>query len=205
MEEQLIEKNVSTMEISSVNENDRTLAIETLVLAFAVDPQIRFLFPDPLQYQTHAFDFFKAFGGNAFQFKSAHQINRFSGTALWLPPESHPNEDELMNVFQKGVESSTLPTVMAALEQMEKYQPDEPHWHLPLIGVDPLKQGNGYGSALLQYALDLIDKEGEIAYLENSNPLNTPLYERHGFEVLGTIQVDDAPPLFPMIRYPNRY
>ena len=92
---------------------------------------------------------------------------------------------------------------MAFLEQMEKYQPSEPHWHLPLIGVDPIKQGNGYGSALLQYALDKIDKEGEIAYLENSNPLNTPLYERHGFEVLGTIQVDDAPPMYPMIRYPT--
>jgi len=203
MKEQLIEQELSSSDVNRVLDKDRTKAIETLVLAFAVDPQIRFLFPDPLQYQTYAFDFFKAFGGNAFQFKSAHQVNGFSGTALWLPPDSHPNEDELLNVFQKGVDPSTIPTVMAFLEQMEKYQPSEPHWHLPLIGVDPIKQGNGYGSALLQYALDKIDKEGEIAYLENSNPLNTPLYERHGFEVLGTIQVDDAPPMYPMIRYPT--
>lgn len=203
MKEQLIEQELSSSDVNRVLDKDRTKAIETLVLAFAVDPQIRYLFPDPLQYQTHAFDFFKAFGGNAFQFKSAHQVNGFSGTALWLPPDSHPNEDELLNVFQKGVDPSTIPTVMAFLEQMEKYQPSEPHWHLPLIGVDPIKQGNGYGSALLQYALDKIDKEGEIAYLENSNPLNTPLYERHGFEVLGTIQVDDAPPMYPMIRYPT--
>ena len=203
MKEQLIEQELSSSDVNRVLDKDRTKAIETLVLAFAVDPQIRFLFPDPLQYQTHAFDFFKAFGGNAFQFNSAHQVNGFSGTALWLPPDSHPNEDELLNVFQKGVDPSTIPTVMAFLEQMEKYQPSEPHWHLPLIGVDPIKQGNGYGSALLQYALDKIDKEGEIAYLENSNPLNTPLYERHGFEVLGTIQVDDAPPMYPMIRYPT--
>ena len=203
MNKQLTDQNVSTTVISSVNENDRTPAIGTLMLAFAADPQIRFLFPDPLQYQAHAFDFFKAFGGNAFKFNSAHQINGFSGTALWLPPDTHPDEQYLLDVIQKGVESSTLPTVMAVLEQMEEYQPDEPHWHLPLIGIDPPKQGNGYGSALLQYALDLIDRQEEIAYLENSNPLNTPLYERHGFEVLGTIQVDDAPPMYPMIRYPT--
>ena len=46
-------------EISAVSKEDRTRAIETLVLAFASDPQLRFLFPDPLQYQTNAFYFIK--------------------------------------------------------------------------------------------------------------------------------------------------
>ncbi len=92
---------------------------------------------------------------------------------------------------------------MEVLEQMEYHQPDEPHWHLPLIGVDPAKQGSGYGSQLLQHTLDEIDRRGEIAYLENTNPVNTPLYERYGFELMGIIQTDGTPPLFPMIRRPN--
>jgi hypothetical protein len=29
---------------------------------------------------------------------------------------------------------------------------------------------------------------------------NVPLYERHGFRVVKTIQIDDAPPFFPMLR-----
>lgn len=203
MKEQLIEQDVSTRKVSCVNENNRTRAIEILVLAFSFDPQLRFLFPDPLQYQTHAFDFFKAFGGNAFKFNSAHQAVDFSGIALWLPPEKHPDEDELINVIHKGADPSIIPTVMAVLEQMEIYQPEEPHWHLPLIGVDPAKHGKGYGSALLQYGLELIDRQESIAYLENTNPANKSLYERHGFNELGVIQVDDAPPLFPMIRYPE--
>jgi hypothetical protein len=29
-----------------------------------------------------------------------------------------------------------------------------------------------------------------------------PLYERHGFEVLGVIQPRDFPPLIPMLRMP---
>ena len=191
--------------IHTIKTKDRTKAIETLVLAFASDPQLRFLFTDPLQYQTYAFDFFKAFGGNAFEQESAHQAAGYSGVALWLPPDTHPNEEDLVNLIHKSADESKIQTVLSVLEQQGHYQPDEPHWHLPLIGVDPSKQGNGYGTALLQYGLELIDRQGSIAYLENTNPANRSIYERHGFEELGVIQVDNAPPLFPMIRYPNRY
>jgi ribosomal protein S18 acetylase RimI-like enzyme len=189
--------------IRTIKTKDRTKAIETLVLAFASDPQLRFLYTDPLKYQTYAFDFFKAFGGNAFEQESAHQAAGYSGVALWLPPDTHPNEEDLVNLIHKSADESKIQTVLSVLEQQGHYQPDEPHWHLPLIGVDPSKQGNGYGSSLLQYGLELIDRQGSIAYLENTNPRNKTLYERHGFEELGVIQVNDSPPLFPMIRYPN--
>jgi hypothetical protein len=38
------------------------------------------------------------------------------------------------------------------------------------------------------------------AYLESSNPANVPLYERHGFRALGTIQAGSSPTIFPMLR-----
>ena len=93
-----------------------------------------------------------------------------------------------------------LQTLFAVFEQMGQYHPDEPHWYLPLIGVDPAQQGKGYGSALLKYALRRCDEDGSPAYLESSNPKNIPLYRRHGFEVLGTIQVGSSPPITPMLR-----
>jgi GNAT superfamily N-acetyltransferase len=71
-----------------------------------------------------------------------------------------------------------------------------------MIGVDPGKQGNGYGSALLKYSLELCDREGKLAYLEASSTKSIPLYKRHGFELVGTIQVGSSPPLFPMLRKP---
>jgi ribosomal protein S18 acetylase RimI-like enzyme len=89
-------------------------------------------------------------------------------------------------------------------EKMGSYHPTEPHWYLPLIGVEPTKQGRGCGSALLRHALERIDRDGGIAYLESTNPANIPLYRRHGFEVVGTIQVGDSPPLYPMVRRPQR-
>ena len=83
---------------------------------------------------------------------------------------------------------------------MARYHPKEPHWYLPLLGVDPARQGQGLGSALLKHALAHCDAEGLPAYLESSNIKNVPLYERHGFEVLGVIQPGDFPPLYPMLR-----
>jgi ribosomal protein S18 acetylase RimI-like enzyme len=88
-------------------------------------------------------------------------------------------------------------------EQMGKFHPEEPCWYLPLIGVDPTCQGRGYGSALLRYALEQVDGTGAPAYLESSNPRNVPLYERHGFEVLGRIQAGSSPTVVPMLRRPR--
>ncbi|HYX02137.1 MAG TPA: GNAT family N-acetyltransferase, partial [Reyranella sp.] len=84
------------------------------------------------------------------------------------------------------------------------YHPREPHWYLPLLGVDPARQGQGLGARLLDYANDMFDHDGVVAYLESSNPRNIGLYQRHGFEVLGTVQVGGSPVITPMRRNPRR-
>jgi ribosomal protein S18 acetylase RimI-like enzyme len=75
-------------------------------------------------------------------------------------------------------------------------------WYLPLIGVDPAAQGRGDGSALLRAVTERLDREGHLAYLESTSATNLPPFCRHGFEVVGTIEVADAPPVFPMVRGP---
>ena len=88
----------------------------------------------------------------------------------------------------------------ALFERMAGFRPREPHWYLPLIGVDPAHQGKGCGAALLSFALASCDRDHLPAYLESTNPRNVSLYKRHGFEPLGTIQVGQSPPLVPMLR-----
>ena len=83
---------------------------------------------------------------------------------------------------------------------MEKNHPHEPHYYLSFIAVAPQFQGMGLGSALLEANLARIDAAGASAYLENSNPKNTRLYERHGFVVQKNIAPDEAPPLLAMWR-----
>ena len=88
--------------------------------------------------------------------------------------------------------------VFGFLDKMGEYHPTEPHWYLPLIGVDVSKRGRGYGSTLLRHALERCDRDGLPAYLEATSPRSKPLYERHGFEELGMIQEGSSPPLWPM-------
>jgi len=174
--------------------------IDTIVLAFATDPVARWVWPNTRQYLTSMPTFTRAFGGGAFLHKSAHCSDDYAGAALWLPPNVHSDEKALGEILQGTVATSIRDDLFMILEQMASYHPTEPHWYLPLIGVDPAYQGRGYGTALLDYALQTCDRDHLPAYLESTNPRNIPLYQRHGFEVLGTIQAGGSPPLVPMLR-----
>ena len=189
--------------ITSATAAERASAIDVLVLAFSADPATRWTWPDPQQYLAAFPRFVEAFGGEAFARGSAYCADGRAGVALWLPPNAHPNEDALGVLMESTVGEPTRNDVFALLDQMERYHPTEPHWYLPLIGVDPARQGNGYGAALMRHALAACDRDGVPAYLESTNPRNVPLYERHGFALLGTIQAGTSPPLFPMLRAPR--
>ncbi len=82
-----------------------------------------------------------------------------------------------------------LGEVLSLFEQMAGFHPHEPHWYIPLIGVDPVFQGRGYGSQLLQHGLVACDRDHQPAYLEATSPTNRSLYERHGFRVLGEVSI----------------
>ena len=187
-----------SIEVFAATAQDR--AIDALVLAFCADPVARWTWPDPHGYLVHFPRFARAFGGQAFDHASAHGVADYAGAALWLPPDVGPDEAVLAKLIESTAPAHLHGDVFGLLEAMGRYHPNEPHWYLPLIGVDPSQQGRGYGAALLRHALARCDRDGVPAYLESTNPKNVPLYERHGFEVLGTIQAGSSPPLSPMLR-----
>lgn len=195
---------MTTPIIKTATASDEASAIAAVVLAFSTDPAARWTWPDPNQYLRHFPDFVKIFGGNAFTHESAYYMDGYTGVALWLPPGVHPDDDALISLLQRTGSAQFQKDGSAVFEQMGRYHSQESHWYLPFIGVDPFHQGKGCGTALMQHALIPCDRDHTLAYLESSNPKNIPLYERHGFELLGTIQVGTSPPIFPMLRSPRR-
>ena len=119
------------------------------------------------------------------------------------PAGVHPDEQRLGEVVESTVPPAFRGEIFATFEQMAKYHPSEPHWYLPMIGVDPAHQGMGHGDALMVHALRRCDRDRVPAYLESTNPRNISLYLRHGFEALGTIQAASSPTLVPMLRRPR--
>jgi ribosomal protein S18 acetylase RimI-like enzyme len=175
-------------------------AVATMVLSFAGDPVMRYWMPEPDAYLDGFPPIVGAFGGRAFGHGTAYTADRHAGVALWLPPGVEPDREALIASFARAVPEEKHSTLFAIAEQMDGYHVEGPHWYLPLIGVDPARQGRGLGSALMEHALRQCDRDRHPAYLESTNPANLPLYERHGFRVLGTIRVADVPPIFPMLR-----
>jgi ribosomal protein S18 acetylase RimI-like enzyme len=183
--------------------SDEASIIDVLVRANWEDPAARWVWPDSQQFLTHFPSFVRAFGGRAFAHGSAYYVDGYTGAALWLPPDVHPDEDMLIALLQRTVSEQIQKDFFPVLEQMGRYHPSEPHWYLPLMGVDPSQQGKGFGSALLQHTLMQFDRDNKLAYLESSNPRNIPLYKRHGFELLGSIQIGTSPSIAPMLRKPK--
>lgn len=194
---------LESIEVRVANRAEKRSVIDTIVLAFCADPIIRWLFPDPSVFRETFPEFVDAYGGDAFEHESAHVVEDFSASALWLPPDVHPDEEALVGLFRSSVPEERQEAAFGALDALQAYHPAEPFWHLPLVGTEPTQQRNGYGSTLLEYTLERCDRDRNLAYLESTNPANLSLYIRHGFEVLGTIQVGTMPPLFPMRRDPR--
>ena len=72
--------------VKTAIESDKAGVIDALKLAFAADPAVRWVWPDPQKYLSYFSSFAKAFGGKAFAYESAHYVGNYSGAALWLPP-----------------------------------------------------------------------------------------------------------------------
>ncbi len=194
---------MATATIKTVTTVDEESAIAVVVLAFSADPAARWTWPDAQQYLIQFPKFIRALGGKSFAHGSAYYVDGYAGAALWLPPEVRPDEDALSTLLQSTGSQQAQNDLAAIFEQMGRYHPEEPHWYLPFIGVDPSQQSKGYGAALMKHALLPCDRDRKLAYLESSNPKNIPLYEHFGFELLGTIQEGTSPPIFPMLRKPR--
>lgn len=195
---------MSNTEVITAIESEQDAVIDALKLAFVTDPATRWVWPDPQKYLLHFSNFARAFGGKAFVNKTAHYVGNYSGAALWLPPHIEPDIDRLLGLLQSTASKEAQNIVPMVFEKMNAFHPPEPHWYLPLLGVDPLYHGKGFGSILMKHASKIFDKDNALAYLESSNARNLHFYQRHGFELLGTIEVEKFPPLFPMLRKPQK-
>ena len=84
------------------------------------------------------------------------------------------------------------------------HSPSEPHFYLFILGTDAKTQSQGLGSQVLKPVLDICDAQGLAAHLESSNSRNVPFYQRHGFEVVGEIELEAGGPVIrPMHRAPR--
>lgn len=178
----------------------------TLTRAFHDDPVQRFLFPEEHVYRRRALANFELIVRRTLTIGTVYVAGEHAGAALWLPPGGDFLDGWRGRLF--GLQSVLM--VRGALGRagrlfraLARHHPHEPHWYLPVLGTDPAHQGRGVGSAILAPALARADADGLPAYLESSKEKNLPFYQRHGFEVVSTLEIEDGPTLWPMLRKPR--
>lgn len=191
------------MPIVELTEDHQDRAFALLVAAFAADPFTRWFFGDPDDLQALFPVTLRHVGGSSFAHGGALATDDIRGVALWLPPGVAADFEGMGAAFaEAGFEGPEEAQELFA--RMTQTHPHESHWYLPLIGVDPMARGRGFGSALMEAALVRVDAEGLPAYLENTNPRNAPLYERFGFRMVSELQVGGSPVVQAMWRHAAR-
>jgi ribosomal protein S18 acetylase RimI-like enzyme len=84
---------------------------------------------------------------------------------------------------------------LGAAQAMDANHPKEPHLYLFTIGTRKRARGTGLGHKLMQPMLNAADRARIPVYLENSNPVNTGFYVRHGFERTGLFTIGEGSPV----------
>jgi ribosomal protein S18 acetylase RimI-like enzyme len=168
-------------------------------LGFEDDPVLSWVFRDPgrLVKLTAMFTFLLE---DDFVPPGTTWMTEGAGAA-WRPPEASERDDAHLDRFFTAMAAAAASDDdfrrLAVMGQaVEAAHPVEPHWYLGVIATLPDHRGRGLGSALLAASLEVVDATHQPAYLESSNPRNISLYERHGFEVTGRIEIDTADDVF---------
>lgn len=193
--------------IRSGNWDDLDTLVDILSDSFANDPILNWVIPRSQLYP----EFFRLFIKEVYLPRGiVHMDDAGRGAALWLPPQERlqiPPRMTLVNLVLKLLMYKGPVPLWRIHRQgalFAKHHPKDPHYYLQFIGCRQRDQGRGVGAALLKQGTKVCDEQDMPAYLESSNSLNVPLYERHGFEVIHEQAVtEDGPRAWFMWREPR--
>ncbi|MEV7420095.1 GNAT family N-acetyltransferase [Streptomyces sp. NPDC089919] len=194
------------LEIRQAGPADRDTVAKLLDEAFQDDPVSSWVFPDPAHRRKVHGAFLGVFVDVTLAEGRIDLAADGSAAALWLrvPAGEHEEEVDVPALMRETADPDNERCELVGRLMGEIHPTHEEHEYLLMIAVDPARQGEGLGTALIQPVLDRCDREGVAAYLEASSDRSRPLYERLGFDFTGVpVQLPDGPRMWPMWRKPR--
>jgi GNAT superfamily N-acetyltransferase len=168
-------------------------AAEMMARAFQDYPLMAYFFPDEserMEMSVFSFQYLIRYGllyGEVY----ATSPN-LEGAAVWLPSDKtrrtlwrRIRSGLFLGAFREEKKSTkkqrAFGDYVASLH--ERRAPSE-YRYLQLIGVDPVHQGKGYSSILLESMFARLDKEHMPSFLETHSEKNVAIYQHHDFRVV---------------------
>jgi ribosomal protein S18 acetylase RimI-like enzyme len=187
-------------EIVRLTDSQIPAAAATLAHAFQDDPLMVYAIPDPADRTRLLPDVYARmirFGvltGEVYVTAGAVE-----GVALWLPPNAKWTRE---NIEASGMHETPsiigddayqrYREVVGREWQARERDMTDPCWYLFLLGVEPSRQRQGLGDALMRPILERADTDQIACYLETENERNVAFYCRHGFDVIVNGEEADA-------------
>lgn len=175
-------------------ERDRALA--SVVAAFAVDPLLRWIWPEDERYAECAPAFFGLLLDLRRQGGEVWAARGGAAVAMWDPPGglyAASAEDPWPGL--QGTFTDTERARWAAFDAAMAVPPGVPaYWYLGVLATHPDQQGQGIGSAVLAPVLGAADRTGTPAWLETMSERNVGFYARLGFAVACEVDLPDGGP-----------
>lgn len=186
--------------------SDAEAVTAVLTASFLADPVMSWVF-DEVDREQRLAAMWQLIGGAGYIPVGASTVlpaeaGVATAAALWMPPGIKLGDEfwaEHAAPFFEAI-GSAAERLGQLSEAMSTHHPGDDHWYLLAIGVDPVMQGGGLGSLMLQHTLEIIDERAEPAYLEATSRRSRVLYERNGFEVISEFSAPGGPSLWGMWR-----
>jgi ribosomal protein S18 acetylase RimI-like enzyme len=141
----------------------------------------------PVEAQRVAEDWFLAYDQPLARAGFIWETEDGAGVAAWIPPAS----DDVVEAAGRAAAPITRPyteprseAVSAMWTWIHDHLPDEPHWYLDHVAVDPEHQGRGLGVTLVEHGLALAEADQLRCFLVTGRQPLIHFYERRGFRVL---------------------
>lgn len=165
----------------------------TLARAFAHDPFYAFLVGDAPERNQRMRDGWTGLLRHASnRLSHSYTTDDHAGVAVWHPPGyAGAGFIDTLRLLPSAARMAgsigrlrDVSRAVATLEQHRRRHVPGSHFYLSVLGVEPERQGEGIGTALMRPALDLASRASVPAYLETATGRNVLLYERVGFSVV---------------------
>jgi ribosomal protein S18 acetylase RimI-like enzyme len=196
----------STGLVQTASAQDHGALAVTLARAFEGDPVFAWMLPDPsdrLKRMVRLFKLLLRLHGE--KGRILCNAENLCGS-IWQPPGAAAlpfatlamHAPELVRVFGFNIMRS-----LAVSNAIERHFPsDRRFWYVHFVGVDPAKQHQGWGRAMMRQGLSFGEAEGLPTYLETARPENVAFYLGMGFEVLSEWSVAGGPHFWSLLREP---